>query len=253
MREPKTVRPSEVLLEKEPAAQQRAAESNGNSRLRRYTVRFFETYCRFIFNIYCPLKVTGRHNIPSQPFILCSNHCSHMDSCVLMAAAGIRFERFGLIAAKDYFISGSTRERAVSLFMNILPVERGSSRRALTEHLDRCRDFTGNGKRNLIMYPEGTRSTTGRVSPFKKGAGLLSAELKLPIVPAYIHGTHALWPKGHRIIKPGPIRVTIGGPIFPGDYCGQNGKSRNYAAYRQITEELEKRILALKEESNGGG
>ena len=63
----------------------------------------FELFCRALFNLWCPAKVEGRENLPSAPFIFCSNHCSHMDSAALMYAGGEDFDQYGMVAAKDYF------------------------------------------------------------------------------------------------------------------------------------------------------
>ena len=71
--------------------------------LGRIIKKTFELYCRSLFTFYSPLTIKGRENLPSGSFIFCSNHNSHMDSGILMAAAGTGFKNFGLIAAKDYF------------------------------------------------------------------------------------------------------------------------------------------------------
>ena len=49
---------------------------------------------------------------------------------------------------------------------------------------------------NLILYPEGTRSSNGEMQAFKKGAGLFAVALGVPVVPAYIEGAHKILAKG---------------------------------------------------------
>ncbi len=219
-------------------------------KLSRPVMRLFEGYSKLVFAAYCPLSVTGRDRLPNGPFILCSNHCSHMDSTVLMAGSGRPFDQFGLIAARDYFVAGGRWKAALNLIVNVLPVDRRGTRKAILEHVEQCRQFVRGGDRYLIMYPEGTRSTTGKMQAFKKGAGMLAVELNIPLVPAYIDGTFARWRKGTRLIKPGPVRVSFGTPVYPGEFAcdaaiASNPEHRQYAL---LTEALEDRVRRLAED-----
>lgn len=65
----------------------------------------------------------------------------------------------------------------------------------------------------IVMFPEGTRSPTGRMRPFKKGAFVLAIEAGVPIVPVGILGSRQIMPKGSWRIRPGTIRVRVGEPI----------------------------------------
>jgi 1-acyl-sn-glycerol-3-phosphate acyltransferase len=208
--------------------------------------KIFEIYCKILFKVYCPLSVKGRENIPRTSFIFCSNHNSHMDSGVLMTASGLPFRNFAMMAAKDYFFDNEKRKYYLNLLMNLIPIDRNADRKSMIEYLAVCREFTKNGNRNLIIYPEGTRSKTGRIQPFKKGVAMTSAETGLPIVPAFIKGTHYTWPKGRIFMKPGKIKIRIGKPIFPENFKCNNENGNNFSAYRKITEELEKQIHELK-------
>ena len=60
----------------------------------------FEKFSRSFFSIYCPLSVNGKINIPKPPFILISNHSSHLDSALLMVGAGLSFQKTGFIVHK---------------------------------------------------------------------------------------------------------------------------------------------------------
>ena len=62
--------------------------------------RIFEIYCKTVFKVYCPLKIVGQERLPKSRYLLCSNHQSHMDSGVLMAATGKPFSKCGMVAAK---------------------------------------------------------------------------------------------------------------------------------------------------------
>mgnify|MGYP001185168482 CR=1 FL=1 len=205
----------------------------------------FELFCRGLFNLYCPLKVIGRENLPSPPFMFCSNHCSHMDSAALMYAGGEDFDRYGMVAAKDYFFDNQKRNSFLSKLMNLIPADRGARRASIVKLMVACREFTRHENRSLIIYPEGTRSKTGEIAPMKKGPAMIAATLGLPIVPVYIKGTHHAYPKGGRIIKPARIRVCIGEPIDPNRFQEEHGSGKTI--YTAITLEMENRIHKLKE------
>ena len=78
--------------------------------------------------------------------------------------------------------------------------------------LERCGELVDDGW-SVLIYPEGTRSTTGVLESFRSGIGLLAAELDIPVIPIGISGAHAVWPKGSRRPRPGPVSVRIGEPI----------------------------------------
>jgi long-chain acyl-CoA synthetase len=213
--------------------------------------KIFEIYCKILFTFYCPLKINGRENVPKHTsFIFCSNHNSHMDSGILMTASGLPFKNFAMIAAKDYFFD-SNKRNYLNLLMNLIPIERDADRKSMINYLTACKEFTKSENRNLIVYPEGTRSKTGKMQSFKKGPAMISAELSLPIVPAYISGSFKAWPKGNVFMKPQKLNIRIGKPIKPEDYiCSDESSENNFQAYKKITEELEKRIHQLKSEDD---
>lgn len=172
-----------------------------------------------------------------------------MDSGVLMTASGKGFKNFGMIAAKDYFFENKIRKFFLNILMNLIPVDRRSTRKTITEYLIACREFVSKGQRSIIIYPEGTRSKTGEIQPFKRGLAIVSVELGIPVVPAYIEGTFKAMPKGRNLVKPGKINITIGEPVYPGDYLseGEGDTGNHFDAYRKVTNELEKRIRNLKD------
>lgn len=218
--------------------------------LGRVTKKAFETYCRIVLSTYCPLAVRGREHLPNGSFILCSNHCSHMDSVVLMTASGRGFDKFGLIAAKDYFFTDHQKRNYLHYLMNLIPVERQSTRESIIEDLALFREFVRTQDRSLIIYPEGTRSRSGHIQPFKKGAAMISVELDLPIVPVHIRGTHRAWPKGKLFLRPQRLRVVFGAPLNPRDFhSGGNGDNGRNLIYRRITEALRERVVTLAEEA----
>ncbi|KAG1331601.1 1-acyl-sn-glycerol-3-phosphate acyltransferase [Cocos nucifera] len=71
---------------------------------------------------------------------------------------------------------------------------------------------------SLIIFPEGTRSKTGRLLPFKKGFIHIALQTRLPIVPMVLTGTHLAWRKNSLRVRPAPITVKYFSPIKTDDW-----------------------------------
>jgi 1-acyl-sn-glycerol-3-phosphate acyltransferase len=175
----------------------------------------FERFARSVFRVWCPLHVEGREHLPKLPFIICSNHSSHMDSVVLIAAAGFPFTRFAMLAASDYFFRNAIVFSWFASMVRIIPLDRAASPEAFQRTLALCRDFTADGRNGLIFFPEGTRSRAGVMGPFRRGAALFAAELGLPVVPAHIQGTGDALPIGHVFPRRRPVYVRFARPLQP--------------------------------------
>ena len=106
----------------------------------------------------------------------------------------------------------------------------------------------------LIAFPEGTRSTTGSLLPFKRGAAFLGVELGLPIVPAHIDGAREALPKGSWLPRPGRMRVCFGRPILPGEWaavfqCHRRPSASSVSSVAYVAREIEQRITDLAREA----
>src|SRR5438093_10446865 len=167
---------------------------------------------RIYFSIAHRLTISGREKLPAQgPFVLVANHCSHLDALVVGAAFRPRHrERAFPIAAGDVFF----QTKAVSVFsaigLNALPMWRKNCgphaladlRRKLEE--EKC---------IYVIFPEGSRSRDGRMASFKHGLGMLVAETRVPVVPAFIAGTFEALPPHRKIPRPARIKIVIGAPL----------------------------------------
>ncbi|MCU1383182.1 MAG: 1-acyl-sn-glycerol-3-phosphate acyltransferase [Acidobacteria bacterium] len=212
--------------------------------------RAFEYFSRAVFRIYAPLEVMPGEPLPSEPFLLCSNHSSHLDSAVLMVAADRSFESFRLLAAADYFDPLSTTGRLTRAVLNIVAIDRAGEHSArLRRTIAECRELIRSQQVSLIAFPEGTRSTGGVMLPFKRGAAFLALALGVPVVPAYIDGARRSLPKGSWIPKPTRIRVQFGPTIRPEEWGAIHGqKARN----DYVSRELERRIADLARAATRG-
>lgn len=187
--------------------------------LRRFTQRVI---LRGVINSLVAVKVEGKENVDgvSGPFILISNHSSHLDAPVLISSLPYSLTKhLATAVAADYFYSQRWRSTLTSIFFNSYPVERDGRR-------------TGGGRGGkpkraglsisllrqdipLLIFPEGTRSRTGEMARFTPGVASLARALRVPVVPVALIGAHDAMPVGRSWPKPGrqPVRLLIGEPV----------------------------------------
>jgi long-chain acyl-CoA synthetase len=141
------------------------------------------------------------------PLLLIANHSSHLDTPTILRAlpSGIR-RKTAVAAAADYFYANRAIGFGVTLVLNAFPFSREG---AVRSSLSYCGDLLDRGW-SILIYPEGTRSVTGSLGPFRNGIGLLAAELGAPVVPTAVIGNHALLPKGRLLPKRGPVTIRFG-------------------------------------------
>lgn len=156
------------------------------------------------------LTVTGEWHA-SRGSVVVANHSSHADTAVLLAALppGAR-PVFG--AAADYWFDVPVRRFVATSLAGILPVRRSGDGNYAA--LLAAAGPALKAGRTVVLYPEGTRSTDGRIGEFRSGALRLARDCGVPIVPVAITGTADVLPKDGRY-SPAPMRVDIGAPLDP--------------------------------------
>jgi 1-acyl-sn-glycerol-3-phosphate acyltransferase len=159
--------------------------------------------------LYHRLEIVGRDNLPlDRSFVMVANHASHLDTLTLLAALPLRkLHRAFPAAAQDYFFVNIPRLAMAAIVVNALPFGRQSH---IRHSLDLCRALLSNPGNILVLFPEGTRTTTGEIGEFKAGIGLLVAGTQIPVVPCQLAGAFEAWPKGRLIPRPGKLRLQIG-------------------------------------------
>lgn len=176
----------------------------------------WHAYGRWVHRYCKPFTVTGRDKLRGLkgPCIVVANHTSHMDALVLHAALPqrIRWNIYSGAAADRWFVKG--RKELVmqpwyqSLAMGTFPIQRGGGSKAL----DYPRWLLDQGC-NLIIFPEGTRSTSRSMAKFRHGVSILALEKNVPVVPVFLTGLAAMRPKGSRELTPGPAGAHVLEPI----------------------------------------
>lgn len=156
------------------------------------------------------LRVRGRERLPeSGPFIVAPNHVSYLDPFAVGAALGFRALRRVYWAGFSGIMLRNPFFRYFSRLAQVVPVDpvKGviSSMAFGAAVLRR-----GYG---LVWFPEGGRSPTGRLQPFKTGVGALLEHEPVPVVPALIQGTGYILPVSRFVPRSGDVLVTFGKPM----------------------------------------
>ena len=198
----------------------------------------------FFFRHYFQITSQGKDFIPQQRYILCANHASHLDVMSLILSTGGHIDDFAVLAAKDYFFKGAGHSSHFYKLLNLVPFDRDPGTQALLTNLMLSRQ-SFNLNKNLIIFPEGTRSLSGQLQSFKSFIGMLAWELQVPVLPACIKGTFELLPKGRSFPRKGPIHVAFGKPLRMEDYLPKGSSLSPTEIYQQITQDAFKRISEL--------
>lgn len=162
------------------------------------------------------LKVIGKENVePANPSVYLSNHMSFLDIPAVSKAVGLPL----------YFVAKKELKKmpAVGWFIaavGMIFIDR-SNREKAYESLTKAGEMVRGGK-DIITFPEGTRSLGDELEQFRKGSFHLANAAKVPIVPMYVYGTHKVWPNKTWRFRPGLVTVRIGKPIPPADYEGKS-------------------------------
>jgi long-chain acyl-CoA synthetase len=182
---------------------------------------------KIFFKIYFKIRVKGQENIPNTPCIFAPNHQSYFDG--LFAASA--FNRNILKRTFFYTKANHIKSKWLKKFTernNIIVVD---VQQDLKQSIQTLAEALKKGK-NVVIFPEGTRSKTGELGEFKKTFAILSKELNVPVAPIAIDGAFDVLPKGKHFPKPfKKITITYLPPIKP---LGQT--------YFTITEETREAI-----------
>lgn len=155
-----------------------------------------------------PVLAEGLERIPSdQPVIYVSNHSSMFDIWALSATlpGSVRF-----LAKQELFkipLLGPAMRAA-----GHIPIDRAARKKAFAAY-DAVGKMIRAGFSSPVVFPEGTRSRTGELLPFKNAPFGLAIAAQVPIIPVYVHHTFEILPKGAWRLRPRPIRLLVGEPI----------------------------------------
>ncbi len=154
------------------------------------------------------LTVRGAEHVsPTEAQIIVANHQSWFDIPAVFTALPVEV-RF--VAKKELFaipFFGSTLKA-----LGHVRLDRTNLKAAIAAY-EVAAGYIRDQRLSVIVFPEGTRSRTGRLQPFKAGPFVLAIESGAPVVPVYVAGTFGILPKGSILVRPADVTVFIGEPI----------------------------------------
>ena len=174
------------------------------------TLTLLSTCSYLFFKVYNGLQIKGRENISGNgPVIIAPNHQSYLDGALVAAGMPTEILKNSYYYATEEHVKGSLR-KAFARHSNIILMERNN----LRESILKLAEVLKQGK-NVIIFPEGSRTRNGRLTEFKKTFAILSSELQVPILPVCIKGAFEALPRSKRLISPHKIEVEFLKPILP--------------------------------------
>jgi len=181
-------------------------------------------------------RVFGANHVPATgPVLLVSNHQSNLDPPAI--SSSITRRQLWFVAKEELFRKKLSAWLIGSL--NSIPLKLGESdARAIKQVVHRLKQGGA-----VLIFPEGSRTTDGRVHPFKRGVLVLVKRARCPVVPVAIEGPFDIWPKGGKMrLSSARIAVRFGEPI-PAEELMRDGPD---AALARMAREIETMRLGLR-------
>ncbi len=176
-----------------------------------FTGRLLVKMSKFFFSLYFGLKGKGLKNIPNEPCIIAANHQSYFDGLFVASFLKNKIIKNTYFYAKEKHVS----KRWLKFIANRNHVIIMDLNKDLKESIQKMGEALKK-KKNLIIFPEGTRTKNGNLGDFKKTFAILSRELNVPVVPVSIKGAYDALPKGSKFPKPfKKVIVEFLEPVLP--------------------------------------
>ena len=194
-------------------------------------------------------RVRGRENLRgvNGPVLVVANHVTYVDPAYILAALPARLRLCLAVAMEGEVLETMRKPPAgagtfsnlllrlqyvliVGLF-NVFPLPRRSGFRKSFAFAGELVDRGW----SVLVFPEGVRTNTGKMAPFRAGIGLLATRLRLPVVPIRFDGLFERKQAGGKWAPPGFVRVAIGAPM----------KFSESQSAEEIAQELQRRVESL--------
>ena len=184
------------------------------------------------------IVLEGRHRLGDvRNTVVAANHLSHLDPPAIYLALGVRLVALAKREVFDIPLFSTVIRRA-----GFLSIQRGD-RQDAANAVNKMTEALKAGA-CVMVFPEGTRSRTGELMPFKKGAFVAALEAKSRVLPLAVFGTRDLMPAHGYALRPGRVRIVVLDPVDAGRYA--------YADRDALVAEVRGRIAAALDAERGG-
>jgi len=172
------------------------------------------TWARLLCHLsFVRVKVSGRENIQkNQSYVFVSNHQSGYDIFAIYGWLNVPFKWVMKKELEKFPFVGQACKSSGHIF-----ITRGQTKAALQSIIE-AKEKLVNGL-SVVIFPEGSRTHTGEVGAFKRGAFQMASDLQLPIVPITIKGAFQVLPRSTYWTTPGTITLTIHEPVDTSKYA----------------------------------
>jgi 1-acyl-sn-glycerol-3-phosphate acyltransferase len=181
------------------------------------------------------------HLDPDKNYVFISNHLSYSDIIVLFV--GLPYN-LSFIAKKSLFLI-PIWGWAVYLTGHI-PIDRSHPKKA-RHSIERAYKTIREKNKSIFGFPEGSRSRTGEMGPFKLGLFSLAIQTGIDVVPAALHGTREVLKPGSFVLRPRPVVLEVTPPISVKDYTQRNKNALADKTWKIIHDLVEKKKQEEKE------
>jgi long-chain acyl-CoA synthetase len=176
-----------------------------------FTHNLFKNIFHVMMLMLMRVKAKGLHNLPEHACIIAPNHQSILDGFLVAAFLKRKFMKRTYVYAKEKHFRGPIL-RFIAQRNNIILVDVNKD---LKLSIQKLAEVLKKGK-NLLIFPEGTRTISGRLGDFKQTFAILSHELKVPVIPVAIKGSYNVLPSGSIFPKLfRKVSVEFLSPVYP--------------------------------------
>lgn len=197
-----------------------------------FTHNLMKNFAKVFLKLYFRLKGEGLENIPEAPFIIAPNHQSFFDGLFVAVFLKNKLMKQTYFYAKEKHIKNKI-VKFIAAKNNVIVMDLSD----LKTSLQKMAEVLKRGK-NIIIFPEGTRTQSGKIGDFKKTFAILSRELNVPIVPVAINGAYDALPRGTHFPKPWTkINIKFLEPVLPENHSYDSLKD---IVQSKVSEQLNK-------------